>query len=199
MENQPSNESNVGAITQALHAAGEGDLDARERVAELVYEDLKRTATYLMRNDRLGTLQPSALVNEAFLQLLDSDHINNAPCRAYFFAAAAKAMSRILVDASRKRNAAKRGGNQERVPLEHALASYQARSIDLIALDDALEELEELSQRQSQVVRLRFFLDFSVKEVAGLLDVSVSTVEQDWRFARAFLRDRVGVFENRVH
>lgn len=191
LDNQPADDSDFGEITRALHAAGNGDVHAKNELAHLVYEDLKRTATFLMRNDAPNTLQPTALVNEAYLKLLDSDHIKNSPCRAYFFAAAAKAMTRILVDAARRRNAAKRGGKLERVPMENTLASYEDKGIDLIALDAALEELEQLDERQSQVVRLRFFLEFPVDEVARILELSRSTVEADWRMARAFLKSQL--------
>ncbi len=196
MCSENSGEMDDGLLTKLLHAAGAGDHAAKEKFADLVVEDLKKIAQHLMRNEGPNSLQPTALVNEAYLRLLDSEQVKNTRNRAYFFAAAAKAMSRVLVDAARKRNATKRGGNRERIPLEHVLSVYEQNRLDVIALDTALEELEQLDVRQCQVVRLRWFLEMSVREVADLLDVSVSTVEQDWRTARAFLKQRMDGSDN---
>lgn len=196
MCSRETGENETGLLTEILHAAGSGDREAQERFAELVVEDLKKIAARLMRNEGPNSLQPTAIVNEAYLSLLDTAQVKKAPNRAYFFSAAAKAMGRILVDAARKRKAVKRGGDAVRVDLDYVLNAYEDNHLDVVELDTALEELERLDSRQSQVVRLRWFLELSVKEVAELLEVSVSTVEQDWRTARAFLKQRMGGAED---
>jgi RNA polymerase sigma factor (TIGR02999 family) len=175
-------------ITRILQAAGRGDLAARDELATRVYDELKRTAERMMRWEPQQTLQPTALVNEAYLRLFEQADIADLPNRVYFFAAAAQAMRRILVDAARRRKAIKRGGQYQRQPLDDVLDDYEDQQIDLINLDEALSRLEELSPRQANVVHLRWFIELSVKQVSELLDVSVSTVEQDWRSARAFLK-----------
>ncbi|MFT7633395.1 MAG: RNA polymerase sigma factor (TIGR02999 family) [Mariniblastus sp.] len=175
-------------ITQMLRAAGQGDSVARDKLAARVYDDLKRTAKHLMRWEPQQTLQPTALVNEAYLRLFEHADFANSPNRAYFFAAAGQAMRRILVDAARRRKSIKRGGQYQRQFLDDVLDVYETKNIDLINLDEALLQLEELSPRQAKVVHLRWFIDLSIKQVSELLDVSVSTVEQDWRSAKAFLK-----------
>lgn len=178
-------------LTQMIRRAGNGDAEAAEDVANRVYEELRNMAQRLMRSERQVTLQPTVLANEALLRLLDSEAMTETPDRAYFFGAAARAMRRIIVDEYRKRNAVKRGGRQQRQSLDVLLDRYERQNVDVLALDEALAELETLSPRQSRVVHLRWFMDCSVKEVADLLDISISTVEQDWRTARAFLRTRL--------
>lgn len=184
---------NPAEITLLLGRIGSGDQAAEERLAELTYDELRRTAQQLMRRERHGTLQPTALVNEAYLRLTGDTGLRNSPNRSYFFAAAAQAMRRILVDAARRRRSQKAGGEFHRVPFEHLLDVYEQRSIDLVALDEALDELETLNSRQHRVVDLRWFGGFAVPDVAEILGVSVSTVESDWRLARAFLMSRVHV------
>ncbi len=180
-------------LTQILHAAGKGDLAAQERFANLVYEELKRTAQQIMRWEGNQTLQPTALVNEAYLRIFNQEEVLNAPSRGYFFAAAAQAMRRILVESARCRKSQKRGGRYERLPFDQILDAYNSQDVDLLALDEAVSQLEQLSPRQAKVVHLRWFAEFTVKEVAELLDVSVSTVEQDWRAARAFLKRQLTI------
>jgi RNA polymerase sigma-70 factor (ECF subfamily) len=183
-----TNESDSLEITQMLRAAGQGDSVAKAKLATRVYDDLKRTAQHMMRWEPQQTLQPTALVNEAYLRLFEHADFANSPNRAYFFGAAGRAMRRILVDAARRRKSIKRGGQYQRQPLDDVLDDYETQNVDLINLDAGLSKLEELSPRQANVVHLRWFIDLSVKEVAELLDVSISTVEQDWRSARAFLK-----------
>jgi len=184
-------ESGQKELTQVLRLAGKGDLVADERAARLVYDELKVTARSMMRWEKEGTLQPTALVNEALMRLLDRATLENLPDRGYFFASAAKSMRRILVDEARKRNSLKRGGDHVRQPFDDLLHRYEDQKIDLLALDEALAELESLNQRQAHVVHLRWFAEFNVKEIAELLGVSISTVEQDWRTAKAFLYYRL--------
>ena len=174
-------------ITELLGRIGAGDDEAEQRLAELTYDELRRTARQLMQWERQNTLQPTALVNEAYLRLTRDETLGNSPNRAYFFAAAAQAMRRILVDSARRRRSQKAGGHRDRQPLDDMLVSFEDRSIDLIALDEALDDLQTLNSRQHQVVQMRWFIGLPVKEIAGLIDVSVSTIEADWRMARAFL------------
>lgn len=183
-----TNEFESQEITQILQAAGRGDPDAKDRLASRVYDDLKRTAERLMQWEPHQTLQPTALVNEAYLRLFEHSDFENPPNRAYFFAAAGQAMRRILVEAARRRKSIKRGGQYQRQPLDEILDQYETQKIDLMSLDEAILKLEQLSPRQANVVHLRWFMDLSVKEVSELLEVSISTVEQDWRSARAFLK-----------
>jgi RNA polymerase sigma-70 factor (ECF subfamily) len=183
-----TSESDSLEITQLLRAAGQGDSEAKDKLATRVYDDLKRTAQYMMRWEPQQTLQPTALVNEAYLRLFEHADFANSPNRAYFFGAAGQAMRRILVDAARRRKSIKRGGQYQRQPLDDVLDDYETQNVDLINLDEALLKLEELSARQAKVVHLRWFIDLSVKQISELLDISVSTVEQDWRSAKAFLK-----------
>lgn len=178
-------------LTLLLHAASQGDLDAGEVAAKLVYEDLRQMAHQMMRWEKNQTLQPTALLNEAYKRLIDQNGLAQVPDRAYFFAAAAQAMRRVLVEEARRRASLKRGGGLERQPFDEILVQYEDKNLDLIAMNDALNELEELDPRQAQVVQLRWFAELTVKDVADVLKVSVATVEQDWRTARAFLRRRM--------
>jgi RNA polymerase sigma factor (TIGR02999 family) len=180
-------------LTAILDEARSGDADARDRLVRAIYAELRRTAGGLIRRERPDhTLQASALVNEALLRLLDGDTLADVPNRRYLFAAAAQAMRHVLVDHARRRNARKRDGNHVRVPLDQVLAGYEERRLDVIALDEALERLARDHPRPAQVVILRFFGGWSVPEVAGILEVSDTSVENDWRFARAWLRGQLG-------
>ena len=182
-----------GDLTAILNEARSGDPDARERLVRAIYAELRRTAGGLMRRERPGhTLQPSALVHEALLRLLDGDALADVPHRRYLFAAAAQAMRQVLVDHARRRHARKRDGNRVRVPLDEALAHLEEQGLDVIALHEALERLAQDHPRPAQVVDLRFFGGLSVPEVAEALDVSTGTVEGDWRVARAWLRGQLG-------
>lgn len=183
-------------MTQMIRAAGNGDTAAKEELAARVYDELKRTAEQMMRWEPQQTLQPTALVNQAYLKLFEGAGLANTASRSYFFAAAGQAMRRILIDAARRRKSIKRGGQVRRLPLDEALDHYEAQNIDLINLDDALSKLDELNPRQAKVVHLRWFVDLPIKQVAELLDVSISTVEQDWRLARAFLKRQLLLSKN---
>jgi RNA polymerase sigma factor (TIGR02999 family) len=174
-------------ITQMLVDWGNGDEAALEKLTPLVYDELHRLARRYMGKERPGhTLQTSALVNEAYLRLIDW---KNVPWqnRAHFFAVSAQLMRRILVDFARSRNYAKRGGGTRTVSLEEAMVVTRERSADLVALDDALATLARLNERQSKVVELRFFGGLQLEEVAEVLKVSVGTVRRDWGLARAWL------------
>jgi RNA polymerase sigma-70 factor, ECF subfamily len=181
------------AVTTVLEQLRAGNREARQQLVALVYEELRQMAAGLMRRERPDhTLQPTALVNEAFVRLFNSDALQLAHNRAYFFGAAAQAMRQILVDHARQRAAAKRGGGQERVPLDDVLDQFeQQQRLDILDLEEALQELGRLNERHGQVVTLRFYGGLTVPEVAEQLGVSVGTVEGDFRKATAFLRGRL--------
>jgi RNA polymerase sigma factor (TIGR02999 family) len=179
-------------VTTVLEEIRAGNPDALNKLARLVYDELRRIAAGLMRQERTDhTLQPTALVNEAMLRLLSREGLEAVQNRKYFFGAAARAMRQVLVDHARSRAADKRGGGRALDTLDEVLAVFERQNLDLLALNEALDELARLSARQSQVVTLRFFGGLTVPEVAEQLDVSVATVESDFRLARAFLRSRL--------
>lgn len=180
-------------ITRLLKAWGRGDSDALDRLTPLVYERLHRMARSYMRNERPGhTLQPTALVNEAFLRLVDTRDLEWTD-RAHFFAVCARVMRRILVDAARSRAAIKRGGEADRVEHRTAIdfdrlpASVTEMSAQVCALDEALTTLARMDPRRAQVIELRFFGGLTVEETGEVLQVSPQTVMRDWRLARAWL------------
>lgn len=174
-------------ITQMLVDWGNGDEAALEKLTPLVYDELHRLARRYMGRERPGhTLQTSALVNEAYLRLIDWKNIPWQN-RAHFFGVSAQVMRRVLVDFARSRNYAKRGGAARNVALDEAMVVSREKSADLVALDDALDSLARLNERQSRVVELRFFGGLELEEVAEVLKVSLGTVRRDWSLARAWL------------
>ena len=176
-------------VTQLLHAWGDGDLDARERVVALVYEELRRRAAAHLRRERQGhTLQPTALVHEAYLRLVDQRH-SAWQNRAQFLAIASQMMRRILIDRARGRNRAKRSGRWAQVTIDRAELAVSPASIDLLDLDAALTRLASFDPRASQIAELRFFGGLSLEETGHVMQVSVATVERDWQVARAWLFD----------
>ena len=179
-------------VTGILLAWGQGDEAALEKLMPLVYAELKRLARHYLKGERAGNvLQTTALVNEAYLRLIDARRVQWQN-RAHFFAISAQLMRRVLVDAARKRNFQKRGGGAMQVSLNDALPLDNQRGPDLIALDDALQSLAEFDPRKSKVVELRFFGGLSVKETAEVLQVSQDTVMRDWSLARAWLFNELG-------
>jgi RNA polymerase sigma factor (TIGR02999 family) len=174
-------------ITRLLLAWGAGDKAAFDALMPLVYTELRRLARNYMRQQRPDhTLQTTALVNEAYLRLIDSSRVNWQN-RTHFFAISAQLMRRILVDFARRRGSLKRGGEVQKVELDEALVIPLEQKTDLVALDDALKILAELNPRQSEVVELRYFGGLSEVEIAEHLEVSVRTVRRDWSVARAWL------------
>jgi RNA polymerase sigma factor (TIGR02999 family) len=174
-------------ITKLLLDWRNGDDEALDRLMPLVYEELRRMANRYMRNERRGhTLQTSALVNEAYLRLVDHENIEWQN-RAHFFGVAAQAMRRILVDHARSRNYLKHGGGARQVSLDEAATLAEERAAELIALDEALRELAKMDERKSRVVELRYFGGLSVEETAEALGVSIPTVTRDWNTAKAWL------------
>lgn len=174
-------------VTQLLLAWSQGDQSAFEKLMPLVYEELRRVAQRYMRRERAGhTLQTTAVVNEAYLRLIDASQVQWQN-RAHFFAVSANLMRRILVDYARSRNYIKRGGGVHRLPLDEAVVFSPEQAPDLVALDDALSALAALDERKSRVVELRFFGGLSVEETAETLKVSPRTVLNDWSLAKAWL------------
>jgi len=174
-------------VTELLLAWGRGDRSALDDLIPLVHQELRRLARSQMRGERDNhTLQTTALVNEAFLRLIDLRRIRWQD-RAHFLALSAQLMRRVLVDHARSRNYQKRGGGAVPVELDDALVAAPERGADLVALDEALRDLARVDPRKSQVVELRFFGGLSVEETAGALHVSPETVMRDWRLAKVWL------------
>jgi len=179
------------SVTQLLVAWSDGDQTALDQLVPLVNEELRRLARGYMRRERPGhTLQTTALVNEAYLRLVDQKH-THWQNRAHFLAIAAQLMRRILVDYARRRQYQKRGGGAVQVTLGHAEEVANERSPDLVALDEALASLAEMDPRRSRVVELRFFGGLSIEETAEVMNVSPTTVERDWTIAKAWLHKTV--------
>lgn len=178
-------------VTLLLQKWSEGDDSALEQLTPLVYDELHRLAHQHMRREKAGhILQTSALINEAYVRLVDQVQ-TPWQNRAHFFGIAARLMRQILVDEARKQNSAKRGGAMVQVPLDDVGTLAQAQAGNVIALDDALKHLEAIDKRQSNIVELRFFGGLSIEETADILKVSPGTVMRDWTFARAWLRSQM--------
>jgi RNA polymerase sigma-70 factor, ECF subfamily len=177
-----------GQITSLLFQVKQGDRSAESRLAGLVYSDLRRVAHKLMSHERPDhTLNPTALVNEAYMRLLgqyDRDWNN----RAHFFCVAAQMMRRILVDHARSRNAAKRGSNLLQVDFDDARLLAEDRSEEILALDQVLDRLSSQDPRQAKIVELRFFAGLTEEEIAEFLGISSRTVKREWSFAKAWLK-----------
>jgi len=174
-------------VTELLLAWSQGEEAALEKLTPVVYEELRRLAHRYMGGERVAhTLQTTALVNEAYLRLIDGKQVSWQN-RAHFFAVSAQLMRRILVDGARSREAQKRGAKPQQVPLDEALLVTRQHGEDLVALDEALKALEEVDPRKSQVVEMRFFGGLSVEETAEVLKVSPDTVLRDWRLAKLWL------------
>ncbi len=184
-------ESNPADLTQILHDVSDGKEGAVDKLLPVVYEELRDLASkYLLRERADHTLQATALVHEAYLNLVDQTRVEWKN-RAHFFGVAATAMRRLLINHAVRRRTTKRGGDQKRVEWDDALAIYEERALDLIAMDEALQRLSELDERQARVVELRFFGGLSNKEIAEVLQLSIRTVEREWRMARAWLRNEI--------
>ena len=184
---QDSTDSSSVEVTQLLKAWGHGDEDALGRLIPLVQKELHRIAHYCMLRERPDhTLQTTALVNEAYLRLVDVAQVNWQD-RAHFFAISARMMRRILTDFARSRNYQKRGGAALHVSFEETLAVSQEQNAEIIAVDEALTALAAVNARKSQVVELRYFGGLSVEETADVLKVSPETVKRDWKFAKSWL------------
>ena len=179
-------------ITLLLHRWSNGDRAAFDELTEYVYADLHRRAAAYIRSERsTHTLAATGLVHEAFIRMVDRKAIDFAD-RNHFFAIAAQTMRRILVDHARARHREKRGGAAEDLPLEAAVnAARPAFDVDLVALNEALDELAVFDERQAKLVELKYFGGMTLEETADVLGVSRETVKRDWQFARAWLRQRI--------
>jgi RNA polymerase sigma factor (TIGR02999 family) len=175
-------------ITELLKSWSQGNQAAIDKLVPLVYDELHRLAQRYMSDERPGhALQTTALVNEAYLRLVDSSNLS-WDGRSHFFGVCAQVMRRILVDWARSRQALKRGGDVRALDLDEALAVAKERGTDLVAIDDALKALTAVDPRKGQVVEMRFFGGLSVKETAEVLKVSPETVQRDWKLAKSWLR-----------
>ena len=192
----PESGTKPGEITQLLESWGAGSEAALDELMPIVYSELRSIAARELRPERSDhTLQATALVNEAFLRLVDQNRVN-WQSRNQFYAVSAKAMRRILVDYGRRRQAQKRGGNPKRVPLENVEIAV-APDVPLLELENCLSRLEELDSRQVEIVELRFFAGCTMEEIAEALDISLSTAKRQWRLARVWLKAELDRESNR--
>ena len=186
------------SVTQLLHMAGAGDDAARDRLWSLLYSELHRLAEHQMVAEPAGqTLQPTALIHEAYLRLFGG---RNFDCqnRQHFFSLAAKVMRQIRVDSARRRRRAKRGGETTREALTDQAPVFDEDPIELLALDEALDLLGDRDPLKARVVELRFFAGLSIDDCAAALDVSPRTVDNEWRFARAWLHQQIAGNEGKA-
>jgi RNA polymerase sigma-70 factor, ECF subfamily len=175
-------------ITELLTRWKGGDEDALDHLTHLVYPELRRIARqYMRRENPAHTLQTSALINEAYLRLVDQQHTQWND-RLHFFAVAAQIMRHILIDHARRRHFAKRGAGAQHVPLDETTMVHEARAAEFVALDDALRRLGDFDARQCQIVELKFFGGLTVEEVAEVLKLSPITIKREWRAAKAWLQ-----------
>jgi len=187
-----------GSLTGLLHRFQQGKAGAADDLIEAVYPELRRVAANILRGENAGhTLQPTALVNEAYMKLIDQRQVDWQG-RTHFFSLSARLMRRILVDHARERLAKKRGGeNRVQVTLDDNSAIAGARLEDILAVSEALDQLQKLDERQAQLVEMRFFGGLKLEEAAELLGVSLPTVKRDWNFAKAWLRRQLTLAEPR--
>jgi RNA polymerase sigma-70 factor, ECF subfamily len=188
-EQQANSEAapSTAEITQWLKTCKTGDTAALEELLPLVYDELHRQAVHFFSRERAGhTLQPTALVNEVYLRL-SKQHDTAWQNRAQFFGIAAQMMRRILVSHARARQAAKRGGAEQRITLQEGLAAVPERDVNLLALDEALKKLATIDPEKNRMVELRFFSGLSVEETADVMGVSTRTVDRQWQTAKAWL------------
>ena len=179
-------------ITELLIAWNKGDETARDALMPRVYDDLRHLARGLLRRERGNhTLEPTALVHEAYLRLVDQSRVNWQN-RAHFFGIAARLMRQILINHAEARHAAKRGGVAERISLSDVDRLVEEQNIDLIALDEALKSLEEIDPPQCRIVEMRYFAGLTIEEIAEVMGISPATVKREWSAARAWLRIELG-------
>jgi len=175
-------------VTELLRNWSDGDKQAQEHLFQIVYDELHRQAARYLRHEHPGlSLQTTELIHEAYLRLIDHQHVEWQN-RLHFYALAATVMRHILVDHARSRQAAKRGGSNIRLPLDEAMVVLPGQDLDFVALDEALNRLAKIDPQQGQIVELRFFSGLSVDETAEVLGVSDRTVKRDWNVAKAWLR-----------
>ncbi|QDV40905.1 RNA polymerase sigma factor SigL [Stieleria neptunia] len=176
-------------VTRILSDLEHGDSAAAEQLLPLVYDELRKLAAAKLLHEKPGqTLQATALVHEAYVRLVDQSTPPNWDGRGHFFSAAAEAMRRILVEQARRKKAKKRGGNLARISLDLAYPAAAEPTYDLLALDDALRGLEAIDERKAAVVRLRYFAGLTIPQAAAALGISTSTADNDWAYAKSWLR-----------
>jgi RNA polymerase sigma factor (TIGR02999 family) len=184
-------------VTRLLSAIEQGDPSAAEQLLPLVYDELRQLAAHKLAHEQPGqTLQATALVHEAYLRLVDVERDQHWNSRGHFFAAAAEAMRRILVDAARRKRRPKHGGERQRVALDELVSLSDDRAGELLALHAALEKLEAESQEKARLVKLRYFAGLSHQEAAHALRISRATADRYWAYAKAFLRCELEDTEN---
>ena len=189
------NEQTSPEVTQVLQNISQGDRDAVEQLIPLVYDEFRALAgSYLRRENPGHTLQPTALVNEAFLKLVDQKNVDWQG-KSHFFAVGAQAMRRILCDHARSKSREKRGGDRQKISLNEEITLSPQRDEDLLAVDEALVKLSKVDPRQARIVELRFFGGMTVQEVAEVLEVSKRTVEAEWTMVKAWLRRELSAEE----
>jgi RNA polymerase sigma factor (TIGR02999 family) len=175
-------------VTRILNAIDQGDAQAANELLPLVYDELRRLAARQLAHEKPGqTLQATALVHEAYIRLVDNEEAQHWNSRGHFFAAAAEAMRRILVDSARRKRSVKAGGDLHRVELRDAAGPESSAAVDLIALDEALAELESAEPVKAQLIKLRFFAGLSVDEAAKAMGISRATAKRYWVYAQAWL------------
>jgi len=186
-------------VTRLIDAAAAGDPKAADELLPLVYNELRKLATKKLMQEKPGqTLQATALVHEAYVRLVDvnkTQHWNN---RGHFFAAAAEAMRRILIEQARRKASAKAGGELHQVDLSEIEPAMMVPELDMLALNDALEQLEKTDPRAAEVVKLRFFAGLTTQEAANALSVSLATAENDWAYAKCYLRLQLSDSDSRL-
>lgn len=176
-------------VTRILSQIGQGDPTATDTLLPMIYDDLRKLAAAKLGREKPGqTLQATALVHEAYVRFVGHNHDQPWNSRGHFFGAAAEAMRRILVEQSRRKQSIKAGGELERQELPEIEAPMGAPAIDLLALDEALKKLEARDTRQAELIKLRFFTGLTIEQAAEALGVSTSTAENDWAYARCWLR-----------
>ncbi len=179
-------------VTRILSEIEAGHADASDKLLPLVYEELRKLAAAKLTADKsTPSLQPTVLVHDAYIRLVDQNDAPRWNGRGHFFGAAAEAMRRILVEHARQRASLKRGGHLQRVEFDEDLRASSEPPMDLLALDEALQELEQESPQKAKLVKLRFFAGLSVAEAAQILGISTTTAERHWRFARTWLFARL--------
>jgi RNA polymerase sigma factor (TIGR02999 family) len=187
----------MNEVTRILNTIEQGDAHAAEQLLPLVYNELRRLAVEKMAQETPGqTLQATALVHEVYLRLVDVEKLQHWDSRGHFFAAAAEAMRRILIDNARRKRRPKHGGDRKRVDLDEACSLAEGRADDLLALDEALAKLALEDPAKAELVKLRYFAGFSLEEAAELLNISRATAKRRWAYARAWLYAALSDSEN---
>ncbi|MHC4962701.1 MAG: ECF-type sigma factor [Planctomycetota bacterium] len=186
----------MNEVTLILNAIENGDIRAADKLLPLVYKELRKLATQRMKKEKPGqTLQATALVHEAYIRLIGSDN-QNWDSRAHFFAAAAEAMRRILIDSARRKKSLKCGGDRKRIDLNEAVLTddNDLLSDELIALDEALEKLSKTDKAKADLVKLRFFAGLTIEQAAQMQGISATTAKRHWAHARAWLLREIGLY-----